>query len=212
MSRDKNWNPEETVQLCYSWIAVRKDIGSKRKRTSFWLSVLEHFKASVEATTESNTCSNVHRTQRALMHRWNSVCSKVPKFCKYYSYVTSLAFNENKSQNDIISEALKMYSKFEATQFEMLYCWHILKESPNWMEKYAQAPSNNPKITPSQQAVDCRSHLCCAVSQLTFFVRFLNISGWSISTKCPCLTSLGFVESKEKELHATRRNYCFSIR
>uniref|UniRef100_K3X8L4 No apical meristem-associated C-terminal domain-containing protein n=1 Tax=Globisporangium ultimum (strain ATCC 200006 / CBS 805.95 / DAOM BR144) TaxID=431595 RepID=K3X8L4_GLOUD len=124
--KGKNFMEDEEVQLCNSYLAVRRDSKAGTGLT-FWQKLTEHFNVQRPAGAEV-------RPYRSLECKWDIIQHDVVTFCK--ALATVRESNADLDEEGEIDRALEVYQKTyvaRATRdikdykpFRFLHCWRIL--------------------------------------------------------------------------------------
>ncbi|KNE93757.1 hypothetical protein PSTG_12860 [Puccinia striiformis f. sp. tritici PST-78] len=129
--RAANYNSDEDVQICRSWLEITEDPLNSTNQTAntFWARVQEHYSSKL-------TGGEITRSFDSIKKRWQLIQHAVNKCNGCYKQVKSA--NKSGSNNDLeLSQALKLYeatnkgtsAKTKNRLFGHLQCWHILAPS-----------------------------------------------------------------------------------
>jgi hypothetical protein len=79
--RGSNYNHDEDIQLCVSWMNVSNDpiVGNDQSGKAYWTRIVDHYNDNKTCSTEKNASS--------VEHRWGVIQKECMKFQDYYEEV-----------------------------------------------------------------------------------------------------------------------------
>lgn len=135
-TRGKNWSTNEDEALCRSWLDVSQDpvVSTNQKSETLYRRIRQKF---VEICQETNVAIDFElRGEKGLKSRWSVINKGV---CKFVGCVTQITSRQQSgfSPQDVLREALLLYSTKEKSPFSLMHCYHILKDAPKWSQYVA---------------------------------------------------------------------------
>lgn len=133
-SRGPNFNGDEDLQLCKSWLEISQDplTGNGQTASSFWERVQVDFMLHRP---------EIRRTAASLKSRWGPMNRSVQKFALCVSQVNGMVIS-GKTGRDKMADAHTMYHRLEGHKFKSLDCYNLLSTAPKWKE-YSSIRSAN---------------------------------------------------------------------
>jgi len=119
----------------WAWTPI---LGTDQSQGTYWTIIHDYFHAN--KTFESN------RTGGSLMNCWSCIQHDVNVFCGCVSR-TEARNHSGWSVDDKIANACTLFKAEDKKQrkFAYMHCWRILKDKPNWLERWKQVGSARKK-------------------------------------------------------------------
>ncbi|CAL5022888.1 unnamed protein product [Urochloa decumbens] len=143
------WSHDEEVRLASAWLNTSKDPihGNDKKIDSFWGQIAEKFNKEAQP-------DRVRDTNQLKVH-WSQLSTRINEFNGYWSSVCKV--NKSGYSDDLLmDEAQKMYTKKYKKPFAHVHWWRILKNEPKWCTSVAQAEKDKGKTIEIDDKVEPR--------------------------------------------------------
>ncbi|CAN6357005.1 unnamed protein product [Urochloa humidicola] len=143
------WTHDEEVRLASAWLNTSKDPihGNDKKIDSFWGQITEKFNKDLPpGRTRESTHLKLH---------WSQLSTKINEFNGYWSSVCKMN-KSGYSDDQLMDEAQKMYTKKYKKPFAHIHWWRILKSEPKWCTSVAQAEKDKGKPTEIDDKCEAR--------------------------------------------------------
>ncbi|POW19195.1 hypothetical protein PSHT_04931 [Puccinia striiformis] len=129
-SRSKNYDDEEDVHICKSWLHVSQDPlnSTNQAGDTFWKRVGEHYESMRDDTSKFRTWTSVKSRWQILQHAVNKFCGAIEQ--------VKLSNQSGVNAEDQFNNALKYYkaTSDKNKKFSHLQCYYVLHEAPKWKE------------------------------------------------------------------------------
>ncbi|KAI7937392.1 hypothetical protein MJO29_014707 [Puccinia striiformis f. sp. tritici] len=149
-SRSKNYDDEEDVKICHSWLEVSQDPlnSTNQAGDTFWKRAGEQY----ESTRDDDA---LYRTWSSVKSRWQILQHAVNKFCGAVQHV-KLANKSGKTIQDHITKALAYYkaTSEKVKKFTHMQCYYVLYKAPKWLEHCAEQEKKEKEASKKKKKVD----------------------------------------------------------
>ncbi|CAO2043975.1 unnamed protein product [Urochloa humidicola] len=147
--RGGNYNHNEDIQLCWSWMAITYDprIGNDQPKGTYWNRIAQHF--------HDNKTFVSSRNVNSLEKRWNTIQREYVRFQECIEKIERLR-PSGVPHTEYINVAQKSYD--ETKGFPYIHCWMEVRHTEKFQSVYeamkqSQGGSRQSKsTTPSQEA------------------------------------------------------------
>ncbi|CAN6217501.1 unnamed protein product [Urochloa humidicola] len=132
------WTHDEEVRLASAWLNTSKDPihGNDKKIDSFWGQIAEKFNKDCQS-------DRIRETNQLKVHR-SQLSTRINEFNGYWSSVCKMN-KSGYSDDQLMDEAQKLYTKKYKKPFAHVHWWRILKNEPKWYTSVAQAEKDKGK-------------------------------------------------------------------
>ncbi|OEL35772.1 hypothetical protein BAE44_0003210 [Dichanthelium oligosanthes] len=117
--REKNYSQREDEVLCLAYLNVAKDAikGANQSKDTYWKRIHAYFHEHKHFVST--------RSAGSMMQRWGTIKREVSRFCGIKNQQDRL--NESgKTDDDRLSDAMRLFQEVVEHQFNFLHCWVIL--------------------------------------------------------------------------------------
>ncbi|CAN6206146.1 unnamed protein product [Urochloa humidicola] len=154
--RGGNYNHNEDIQLCWSWMAITFDprIGSDQPKGTYWNRIAQHYHENKTFVSDRNATS--------LEKRWNGIQRECIRFQECIEKIERLR-PSGVPHTEYINLAQKSYD--EAKGFLYIHCWMEVRHTEKFQTVYeamkqAQGKKQSNSTTPSQESQEAQEDDC----------------------------------------------------
>ncbi|CAO2209842.1 unnamed protein product [Urochloa humidicola] len=146
--RGGNYNHNEDIQLCWSWMAITFDprIGNDQPKGTYWNRIAQHYHENKTFVSDRNATS--------LEKRWNVIQRECVRFQECIEKIERLR-PSGVPHTEYINLAQKSYD--EVKGFPYIHCWMEVRHTEKFQTVYeamkqAQGKKQSKSTTPSQES------------------------------------------------------------
>ncbi|CAN6349201.1 unnamed protein product [Urochloa humidicola] len=150
--RGGNYNHNEDIQLCWSWMAITFDprIGNDQPKDTYWNRIAQHYHENKTFVSDRNATS--------LEKRWNGIQRECVRFQECIEKIERLR-PSGVPRTEYINLAQKSYD--EAKGFPYIHCWMEVRHTEKFQTVYeamkqAQGKKQSKSMTPSQETQEAQ--------------------------------------------------------
>lgn len=136
LKRGANWTTQEDEALCIAWLNTSQDasVGINQRATTLYDRVYQHFLA---ICTEKQIPGNPDlRAPKGIKARWHYISKMVSKFAGCLAQIENRC-QSGASPEDMLKQAIALFSNKEKTAFALMHCYMILQSAPKWQQYHS---------------------------------------------------------------------------
>lgn len=132
-SRGKNWMIGEDESLCRAWLDISQDpvVSTNQKAETLYAKIQQKY---AEICRENNVATDPDlRGVKSIKSRWCFINKGASKFAGCLSQIKSRQ-QSGASPEDVLHQALLLFSTKEGGPFNLMHCFKILEHAPKWSQ------------------------------------------------------------------------------